>query len=77
MDEVPFDSYEALASGHTNCSTCVNGDSFATSYPASRYLDYNETTHCLCKCSGPLLLCELDAALRVSMVGHSHLPVRH
>ena len=59
VDEVPFDSYEALASGHTNCSTCVNGDSFATSYPASRYLDYNETTHCLCKSSGPLLLCEL------------------
>ena len=49
--ELPFDSYEALSSRRTDCSTCVDEDIFAT-YPESRYLDYNETTHCLCKCCG-------------------------
>ena len=57
VSELPFDSYEALSSGCTDCSTCVDEDIFAT-YPESRFLDYNETTHCLCKCRRTLWLRE-------------------
>ena len=56
--EVLSDSYESLASGSTDCSTCVDEDTFAT-YPESTFLDYNQTTHCLCKCRGPVWLREL------------------
>ena len=46
----PESAYESLSSEQTSCVKCVNATA-ARDYPdvPSGSLDYNETTHCLCK----------------------------